>query len=245
MLVRDHIIWPNGLAIDYVTKRIYWLDAKLFTLNSIDYDGNNRKVILRSDEYIKHPFALDVFEDYVYWSDWELEAVMRTNKFGAENGTVERVVGGVFSVMDVRVVHPFVQPQAPNRCQTAQCSHLCLPTAAPTYYLCECPAHMKLQPDGKTCVPASPATTIAPGADDLNKAHSEEHTTRATDDSHHARPHPHDPHHAKKGNEINHLLDGADSDEGHHTALIVISVLTSLSVLVALLVLVVYRNYQR
>lgn len=236
-LVADNIIWPNGLAIDYVTKRIYWLDAKLFSLNSINYDGTDRRLILRSEEHIKHPFALDVFEDFVYWSDWELESVMRANKFGADNSSVELVIGGVFSVMDVRVVHPFVQPSSPNRCQHAHCSHLCLPTGTSSFR-CACPAHMKLQPDSRTCVGAPPTPTTRV-VDDLSTAHAHDHSavtsTESSRDAHHAH-FPSD-HHKK--------ATAADSDDGHHTVLIVVAVLSTLSVLVAICFLVVYRNYQR
>lgn len=82
VLVDRDIIWPNGVTIDLMTKRIYWLDAKLSSINSIDYDGQNRRLVLQSSAYIRHPFSLDIFEDTVFWTDWELESVLATNKFG-------------------------------------------------------------------------------------------------------------------------------------------------------------------
>jgi hypothetical protein len=81
-LVETDIVWPNGITIDFIIKRIYWLDAKLNSMSSIDYDGKNRKLILHSTQYIRHPFSLDIFEDTVYWTDWELESIISTNKFG-------------------------------------------------------------------------------------------------------------------------------------------------------------------
>lgn len=43
--LRDDIGWPNGLALDYPNSRLYWTDAKKFTLESIRLDGTERKVL--------------------------------------------------------------------------------------------------------------------------------------------------------------------------------------------------------
>lgn len=264
-IVKDDIVWPNGLSIDYVTKRIYWLDAKLYTLSSVDYNGAYRETILRSEQFIKHPFALDVFEDFVYWSDWELEAVMRTNKFGSGNGTVERVVSGVFSVMDVRVQHPFMQPTTSNRCHAAKCSHLCLPTGDVSYR-CMCPSGFELDAaDQSTCRPLAPApsSTFAPSPKSALPSSPvvDPHSQPAPAESTSARPHssagtkkagdhsdPNSTHHQHSPIDSQTLERANLSGEGQgdgHLVLIVVAVLTTLSVFVAILVLVIYRNYQR
>lgn len=43
--IREDIGWPNGLALDYPNSRLYWTDAKKFTLESIRLDGTGRKVL--------------------------------------------------------------------------------------------------------------------------------------------------------------------------------------------------------
>lgn len=42
--VNTNIHWPNGVAIDYSTERLYWADAKLMSLESIKLDGTDRRV---------------------------------------------------------------------------------------------------------------------------------------------------------------------------------------------------------
>ena len=44
-LVKDEMIWPNGLALDYPNKRIYWTDTKKRTIETVDYSGNDRKIV--------------------------------------------------------------------------------------------------------------------------------------------------------------------------------------------------------
>lgn len=255
-LVKDDIIWPNGLAVDYMTKRIYWLDAKLHTLNSIDYKGARRQVVLRSDQFIKHPFALDVFEDFVYWSDWELESVLKTNKFGGNNGSVDTVINGVYSVMDVRVVHPYVQPHAINRCQLAKCSHLCLPKGST--FRCACPSNKKLlTADNSTCVAASepsssttPSSTTPRVTDPESRPAIVSSTSVPAADSENPHHHRDEGHHLHDDtvdyrNELREAADSKGSEEGGHAVVVIVAVLSTLSVFLAIITLVIYRNYQR
>lgn len=44
-LVTDNIHWPNGLAIDYPNERLYWVDAKYQSIESVQLDGSFRKVL--------------------------------------------------------------------------------------------------------------------------------------------------------------------------------------------------------
>lgn len=37
--------------------------------------------MLHSSETLRHPFSITTFEDWVYWTDWDKEAVFRANKF--------------------------------------------------------------------------------------------------------------------------------------------------------------------
>lgn len=41
--------WPNGIAIDYIAERIYWVDAKLDYIASSNLDGKQFKKILQND----------------------------------------------------------------------------------------------------------------------------------------------------------------------------------------------------
>ena len=57
--------------------------------------------------YTKHIFAVSVFEDWLYWTDWEARSVMKAHKFSGNN--VTRVYNGVSRPMDIHVHHPFRQ----------------------------------------------------------------------------------------------------------------------------------------
>jgi Low-density lipoprotein receptor repeat class B. len=80
-IVSYEVKWPNGLTLDLVKKRVYWVDAKLNVISSCNYDGTERRVILYSPDALQHPFSVTTFEDWVYWTDWDKQAVYRANKF--------------------------------------------------------------------------------------------------------------------------------------------------------------------
>jgi len=36
---------------------------------------------LYSPEKLKHPFSITLFEDWMYWTDWDRNAIFKANKF--------------------------------------------------------------------------------------------------------------------------------------------------------------------
>ena len=79
VLHSQHLAWPNGLTIDYATHTLYWIDAKVLTIESSFIDGSNRRPIRMVG--LRHPFALTVFENSLYWSDWQRKSIFTTPKF--------------------------------------------------------------------------------------------------------------------------------------------------------------------
>lgn len=107
VIVSKHIGWLNGLTIDYTLNRIWWTDAKQDTIESADFNGNHRRIILKSGP-LKHPFGISVFLDSIYWTDWQLRALMKANKFTGDEDVV--LADNLINVMDVVVFHRQRQP---------------------------------------------------------------------------------------------------------------------------------------
>lgn len=42
VIVSEDISWPNGLTIDSTQRVIFWADAKLSYIASVDFDGRRR-----------------------------------------------------------------------------------------------------------------------------------------------------------------------------------------------------------
>ena len=41
--------WPNGITVDTVSERVYWVDAALDFIASADLDGNDFKKVEHRD----------------------------------------------------------------------------------------------------------------------------------------------------------------------------------------------------
>lgn len=142
--------WPNGIALDYRARRLYWIDARSDSVHTSTYEGEDRREVLRGHDALSHPFALTLFESHVYWTDWRSRSVVRADKWtGGDVTVVQRLLTQPF---DVKVVHPSRQPAAEtNPCAAPPaCSHLCL-LDGPGRRACACPHAMRLAADGLSC----------------------------------------------------------------------------------------------
>uniref|UniRef100_A0AAX7SHF4 Low-density lipoprotein receptor-related protein 4 n=1 Tax=Astatotilapia calliptera TaxID=8154 RepID=A0AAX7SHF4_ASTCA len=140
VIADTHLFWPNGLTIDYAGRRMYWVDAKHHVIERADLDGRNRKAVI--SQGLPHPFAITVFEDSLYWTDWHTKSINSANKFTGKNQEIIR--NKLHFPMDIHTLHPQRQPAGGrNRCGTNNggCSHLCLPSNKT--YTCACPTGFK------------------------------------------------------------------------------------------------------
>jgi low density lipoprotein-related protein 2 len=48
--------WPNGLAVDFATDRLYWCDALLDHVQHSNLDGTDVRTI--NSTLIRHPFSI-------------------------------------------------------------------------------------------------------------------------------------------------------------------------------------------
>uniref|UniRef100_A0ABM0H074 Prolow-density lipoprotein receptor-related protein 1-like n=1 Tax=Saccoglossus kowalevskii TaxID=10224 RepID=A0ABM0H074_SACKO len=100
---------------------------------------------------IPHIFALTMFEDYVFWTDWETKGIHRANKNTGEGHTT--LITTTHRPMDIHVYHPLRQPpMLPNSCENnGDCSNLCL-LAPNNQRTCACPDSFYLANNGRTCL---------------------------------------------------------------------------------------------
>lgn len=144
ILIGENVIWPNGLAIDFETRRLYWADGGMKSIEYINMDSKRpKRVRLQSD--LPHPFGLVIHKDKVYWTDWDTKSIHKANKDNGENATIVR--SNISGLMDVRTFHrnrPVITDYCSNK--NGGCSHLCLlvPDKPVRSYVCACPTGLTL-----------------------------------------------------------------------------------------------------
>ena len=71
-IVTSQLLWPAALCIDTVRTRIYWLDVRLNSLSSSNFDGSSQRTVISQLSSLSHPVSLDTLEDWLYWANWAL-----------------------------------------------------------------------------------------------------------------------------------------------------------------------------
>ena len=50
---------------------------RLDAVQTVRYDGSDHRVVLKDHAYLEHPFAVSVFGNHVYWTDWKTNSVIK------------------------------------------------------------------------------------------------------------------------------------------------------------------------
>lgn len=146
-IITTDIRMPNAITIDYENHKLYWADARLDKIERCDYDGSHRIVLAHSTP--KHPFAMAVYKNYLYWTDWVLRAVLRVNKYsGVDVVWLRKDIGRLMGIVAVQ--------NTTQDCWASPCSILnggCEDACSVVNgkVKCEC-TNGKLDSDGKRCV---------------------------------------------------------------------------------------------
>ncbi|KAG7267428.1 hypothetical protein CRUP_021333 [Coryphaenoides rupestris] len=102
MIIEKDIYWPNGLTLDYGEQKLYWADAKYNFIHRSNLDGTGREPVVQGD--LPHPFALTLYEDTLFWTDWNTHSIHACRKQTGEER--RKVHSDIFSPMDIHCACP-------------------------------------------------------------------------------------------------------------------------------------------
>ncbi|CAL8084824.1 unnamed protein product [Calicophoron daubneyi] len=161
-LVSHNMSSPYNLAIDYTRNELYWADGQRGSIEAFSLTTHIRRTVIVSSNL--YPVWVGVFEDWVYWTDRKVGALLRANKF---TGSRIQLLFNVHSPLSFRIRHGLLRPVWVNRCDRHSCEQLCLPIPLrfyPNYslpYRCECADGWVVDIQNQThCIPL-PNTTNA------------------------------------------------------------------------------------
>lgn len=157
-IVSEAAYKASGVTVDIIAKRVYWCDSLLDYIETVNYEGENRIMVLRGQQ-VPSPSRLALFENRIYWTDATKQGIMSVDKYAGPTS-----IQVTYKAKDIRepkgivAVHALSQPRVSNPCgnNNGGCNHMCIVTAvkgAPTGlgYRCACHTGYQLQTDLKNC----------------------------------------------------------------------------------------------
>lgn len=137
LFTKPLVQWPNGITIDQMSERIYWVDAMEDYIASADLNGKYFRRILWNDGRATHPFAVGVLKDKMYWDDWKAKSIFVADKDTGDN--IMTINDSFAGLMDLKVFAHFVQ-FGHNACsfKNTSCDGICLGGPRNTFS-CLCP----------------------------------------------------------------------------------------------------------
>lgn len=145
---------PRSLDVDSRSKRLYWCDVGLGTIEHMKLDGTAREVLFKSNQF--RIFSMVQHNGLIYWVDDRNATIWRFPLHGANiNNTVSSTVHLQRSgrAANLRIFDVAIQPlaQAPSACSQSKCPGMCLNT--PKGAICRCPDGFTLNGTGSHCIP--------------------------------------------------------------------------------------------
>ena len=184
-IVTGNLGWPNALTISFETNELFFGDAREDHISICDMDGKNRKIVahrkFNPSLNLHHIFSIAVWEDKIYFSDWESKSIEYCDKYTGKNcGTLHKLL---HRSMDLKIWHPIRQRRLKtsssmeqfmkkkpdskskdskkklesltlkeNPCMSSNCSALCLLSPVSPYFKCACPSNFYIGSDQRSCI---------------------------------------------------------------------------------------------
>ncbi|RXN26763.1 nidogen-2 isoform X2 [Labeo rohita] len=68
------LVQPEGIAVDTVHRKLFWVDSGKDRIETSSLDGSNRKVLIDSDLVNPRAIIVDANSGTLYWTDWNRDA---------------------------------------------------------------------------------------------------------------------------------------------------------------------------
>ncbi|KAL5012017.1 hypothetical protein ScPMuIL_010568 [Solemya velum] len=147
-IVDTDLVYPHGLGLDHISRRVYWCDEYTDTIESVNFHGHNRQFLYRDAGARMWHIALS--GHYLYFTAANRRTAMSINLRNPKE--IKPVItdpnAGIISSIFVSSGNA---TEATNLCSVnnGNCSSICLPT--PNGRICSCRDDIAIMDDQMTC----------------------------------------------------------------------------------------------
>lgn len=89
-VVVQNVKSAEGLAIDWISRNVYFTDSETKTIEVASLNGKFRKVLIRSHLNNPRGIAVDPVDGYIFWTDWNRKSpkIERANMDGTHRKVI-------------------------------------------------------------------------------------------------------------------------------------------------------------
>ncbi|KAL3891079.1 hypothetical protein ACJMK2_003342 [Sinanodonta woodiana] len=147
ILAFSNLLHPYSITADCAYQQLYFIDVGRQTLETVSYEGKDRKVVFKKT--YSYFFEVAVFKDYLYVTDTKYDKLYFVNKTDGKELQTSLSKDGV-TYFGVTVFHPDAQnAPAKAHCVSYGCDHICVTKKDGA--TCLCKDGYTLNQDMRTC----------------------------------------------------------------------------------------------
>ncbi|CAF4051049.1 unnamed protein product, partial [Rotaria sordida] len=159
ILIDQKLEQPSDLTVDFIKRRVYWVDRSYDHVESCDYHGSRRITITSGSQNIPFTVGIDLFENNLYLTDDVKGAVLQVRRHFNSNTSYFYKSESFIRPQGIAIYHETRQPNRTDPCNgtyNGGCEHLCLLGRGyllANSYQCRCQSGFRLKSDLKSCEP--------------------------------------------------------------------------------------------
>ncbi|XP_062608926.1 low-density lipoprotein receptor-related protein 4-like, partial [Saccostrea cucullata] len=140
--------WPIGLAIDFISNKLYWTDGLKNRIEYSNLNGLNRHVLTTDND--AHLMSVVIHGEFLYYTAWNRQRITKINKATGSKVTFMKNHPelGRLDSLDIFTGDSVDVNRICSK-NNGGCSTFCFPT--PTGRTCGCQDYVDLEADQKTC----------------------------------------------------------------------------------------------
>lgn len=146
VIVSDNIVHPRGIAVDYEANSVYWVDSSKDTVETVEFNGNNRRIVLSLPN--SNFFGIALYGKFLFMTEQEEGHLKIYDKITGKGYTNYKLGYTPYAIM--MYDEDSQAGEHSSDCATLGCEQICIdkPVFDP---ICLCGEGYELNADKKTC----------------------------------------------------------------------------------------------
>ena len=111
IVVQENLKAPMGLTLDLKRQRLFWCDSELTTLNSVAFDGSDRRSLIesQSSKWLSKPIGVTFFGGHLYWIDVTFNGGSISKVSTISDRAPELLADHLIDIHDLKIYSPRTQ----------------------------------------------------------------------------------------------------------------------------------------